>query len=54
MLIQVTEELPALRDGPTTTGGFENIVDYLRKKSDGQWDLDRQLTNPKDRADITA
>lgn len=54
MLIQVTEELPALRDGPTTIGGFENIVDFLRKKSDGQWDLDRQLTNPKDRADITA
>lgn len=54
VLIWVAEELPALRDGSTTLGGFENIVDYLRKRSDGQWDLDRQLSNPKDKADITA
>ena len=54
MLIQVSEELPALRDGSTTIGGFENIVAYLRKRSVGQWDLDRQFSSPKDRADITA
>lgn len=37
-----------------TIGGFENIVDYLRKRLDGQWDLDRQLSVPTARADITA
>lgn len=55
MLMKVTEELPILRDGPTTTiGGFENIVHYLRKRSDGQWDLDQQYSSQKDKADITA
>lgn len=52
MLTRAIEELPALRDGSTTIGGFENIVDHLRTRSDGQWDID--LSNPKDRADITA
>ena len=54
MLIKVIGELPVLRDGSTTIGGFENIVEYLREKSDGQWDLNRQFSNPKNRADITA
>ncbi|KAF6234794.1 hypothetical protein HO173_007014 [Letharia columbiana] len=49
-----TKELPVLQDGSATIGGFENIVDYLRKRSDGDWDIDRQFSNPKDRADVTA
>ncbi|KAL6716719.1 hypothetical protein ACLMJK_006287 [Lecanora helva] len=49
-----TKELPALRDGEVTVGGFENIIDYLRQKSNGKWDLDSHFTNPQDRADITA
>lgn len=54
MLIRATEELPVLRDGSTSIGGFENIVQHLSKKSDGRWDLDQQLPDPEDRADITA
>lgn len=49
-----SEEFPALLDGTTTIGGFQNIVDYLRHRSDGQWDLDAQFHESKDRADITA
>ena len=47
-------ELPLLRDDAIAIGGFENIVHHLRKRSNGQWDLDRHFTNQKDRADITA
>lgn len=54
VLRQLTEELPVLQDGSASIGGFENIVDYLRKRSDGDWDIDRQFSNPKDRADVTA
>lgn len=52
--MKVIEELPFLRHGSTTIGGFENIVHYLRQRSDGQWDLDRQFSSQKDEADITA
>ena len=48
------EELPVLRDGSTSNGGFENIVNHLGKKSNGQWDLDRHFSNQQDKADITA
>ncbi|CAF9912633.1 MAG: hypothetical protein ALECFALPRED_008230 [Alectoria fallacina] len=54
LTLSPTKELPALHDQSIAIGGFENIVDYLRKRSDGQWDLDRQLSAPKGRADITA
>lgn len=48
------EEFPALHDASTTIGSFQNIIDYLRQKSDGQWNLDAQFDDRKDRADITA
>lgn len=54
MLMKMIEELPVLRNGSTTIGGFENIVHYLRKRSDGQWDLNRRFSSQKDKADITA
>ena len=54
MLIDDIGELPVLQDGATYIGGYENIIHYLRKKSNGQWDLDRHLSNSKDRADVTA
>ena len=50
----MTEELPVIRDDPIAIGGFENIVHYLRERSNGRWDLDRRFANQKDRADITA
>ena len=54
VLTSAIEELPVLRDRSKTIGGFENIIHYLRERSDGQWDLDQHLSNQKDRADITA
>ncbi|OAL38454.1 hypothetical protein AYO20_02103 [Fonsecaea nubica] len=37
-------ELPALRDGETWVAGFANIVDYLRNISNGEQDLDKDLS----------
>jgi len=37
-------ELPALRDGNAWVAGFGNIVEYLRDTSNGDHDLDRDLT----------
>ncbi|KAI9715271.1 MAG: hypothetical protein M1812_006082 [Candelaria pacifica] len=48
-----TDELPALRDGSTWVGGFGNIVQYLKRYSDGKWDLDAEL-DPEQRADCIA
>ena len=50
----LSEELPVLRHGSINIGGFENIVHYLCKQFEGNWDLDGQFSDPKDRADITA
>ncbi|KAK3177934.1 hypothetical protein OEA41_000066 [Lepraria neglecta] len=52
--ISPKRDLPALRDGTTTIGGFQNIIDYLHQKSNGQWHLDGHFTDSKDQADITA
>ncbi|KAK4693353.1 sorting and assembly machinery component 37, partial [Lecanoromycetidae sp. Uapishka_2] len=49
-----TKEYPSLVDGTTTIGGFQNIIDYLHQKSNGQWNLNTQFNKPKARADITA
>ena len=49
-----TEDLPAIKDGTTTIGGFQNIIDYLNTKSNGQWHLDDQFSDARDQADITA
>ncbi|KAL2038264.1 hypothetical protein N7G274_008913 [Stereocaulon virgatum] len=49
-----TRDLPAIKDGTTTIGGFQNIVDYLDTKSNGQWHLDNQFSDSTDQADITA
>jgi hypothetical protein len=46
-------ELPAVRDGPTLVGGFDNIVAYLGERSNGQWHLDAALT-PLQKADCAA
>ena len=46
-------ELPVLRDGATTVGGFQNIIGYLHTVSDGQWNLDAAL-DPQQKADCTA
>ena len=46
-------ELPALRDGSVTVGGYQSIVEYLREKSDGKWDLDSTL-DTQQKADSTA
>ncbi|KIW17808.1 hypothetical protein PV08_05003 [Exophiala spinifera] len=46
-------ELPALKDEETWVAGFGNIVSYLRDVSDGQWDLDRRLSDTQ-RADCAA
>lgn len=37
-------ELPALKNGATWISKFRNIVDYLRQYSNGDWDLDGDLT----------
>ncbi|KAJ5552244.1 hypothetical protein N7494_001622 [Penicillium frequentans] len=48
-----TGELPALQNGSVWVSRFRNIVDYLRKYSNGEWDLDRDLTDAG-QADNTA
>ncbi|KAF8428314.1 outer mitochondrial membrane transport complex protein-domain-containing protein [Tirmania nivea] len=43
-LLSPTRTLPALRDEHVWIGGgFNGVVEYLRKKSDGKWDLDIDL-----------
>ncbi|KAL3465471.1 Tom37 C-terminal domain-containing protein [Aspergillus heterothallicus] len=42
--ISPTQELPALKNGSTWVSRFRNIVDYLRQYSNGEWDLDRDLS----------
>lgn len=37
------DELPAVKCGSIWTSRFRNIVDYLRKYSAGEWDLDKDL-----------
>ncbi|PLN81101.1 Tom37 C-terminal domain-domain-containing protein [Aspergillus taichungensis] len=51
--VSPTNELPALKNGPTWVSQFRNIVDYLRQYSDGAWDLDSNL-NALETADNTA
>ncbi|KAJ5903101.1 hypothetical protein N7504_005484 [Penicillium tannophilum] len=51
--VSPTGELPALQNGSVWVSRFRNIVDYLRKYSNGEWDLDRDLTD-SDQADNTA
>ncbi|KAJ5628908.1 Mitochondrial outer membrane transport complexTom37/metaxin [Penicillium lividum] len=51
--VSPTGELPALRDGSVWVSRFRNIVDYLRKCSNGDWNLDRDLSE-SDKADNTA
>ncbi|KAJ5724179.1 hypothetical protein N7488_002214, partial [Penicillium malachiteum] len=51
--VSPTGELPALQNGPIWVSRFRNIVDYIRKYSNGEWDLDRDL-DESDRADNTA
>ncbi|KAF8452963.1 outer mitochondrial membrane transport complex protein-domain-containing protein, partial [Terfezia claveryi] len=43
-LLSPTRTLPALRDEHVWIGGgFNGVVEYLRKKSEGEWDLDMDL-----------
>ncbi|KAH8693763.1 Tom37 C-terminal domain-containing protein [Talaromyces proteolyticus] len=42
--VSPNNELPALKDGATWVSKFRNIVDYLRKISDGAWALNSQWT----------
>ncbi|OOF96069.1 hypothetical protein ASPCADRAFT_207423 [Aspergillus carbonarius ITEM 5010] len=42
--VSPTCELPALKDGKTWVSRFRNIVDYLRQYSNGDWDLDQNLS----------
>ncbi|KAJ5703409.1 hypothetical protein N7493_011798 [Penicillium malachiteum] len=51
--VSPTGELPALQNGSIWVSRFRNIVDYIRKYSNGEWDLDRDL-DESDRADNTA
>ena len=46
-------ELPALKDGEIWIGGFHNIVAYLRDRSAGQYDRDKDLSQTQ-LADRTA
>lgn len=46
-------QLPALRDGMTWATGFRGIVEYLRKWSGGQFDLDALLSDTE-KAECTA
>lgn len=46
-------QLPALRDGMSWATGFRGIVEYLRKKSEGQVDLDSLLSDTE-KAECTA
>jgi sorting and assembly machinery component 37 len=47
------DELPALQSGTIWISRFRNIVDYLRKYSAGEWDLERGLSKQQ-RADSVA
>ncbi|KAL2864159.1 glutathione S-transferase family protein [Aspergillus lucknowensis] len=42
--ISPTQELPALKNGSIWVSRFRNIADYLRQYSNGEWDLDGDLT----------
>ncbi|RAK97803.1 mitochondrial import receptor subunit [Aspergillus ibericus CBS 121593] len=42
--VSPTCELPALKNDSTWVSRFRNIVDYLRQYSNGEWDLDQNLT----------
>lgn len=52
-LVLFLGQLPALRDGMTWATGFRGIVEYLRKKSEGQVDLDALLSDTE-KAETTA
>ena len=45
--------LPAIRDGCRWVDGFHSIVAYLRRVSEGKWDLDGRLSREQ-RADKAA
>ncbi|CAI7618704.1 unnamed protein product [Penicillium manginii] len=51
--VSPTGELPALQNGAVWVSRFRSIVDYLRKHSNGAWDLDKQLDETS-RADNVA
>ncbi|PYI05815.1 mitochondrial import receptor subunit [Aspergillus sclerotiicarbonarius CBS 121057] len=42
--VSPTHELPALKNDSTWVSRFRNIVDYLRQYSNGDWDLDQNLS----------
>ncbi|PWY91181.1 putative mitochondrial import receptor subunit [Aspergillus heteromorphus CBS 117.55] len=42
--VSPTNELPALKNGSTWVSRFRNIADYLRQYSNGEWDLDQNLS----------
>ncbi|PYH92478.1 mitochondrial import receptor subunit [Aspergillus ellipticus CBS 707.79] len=42
--VSPTNELPALKNGSTWVSRFRNITDYLRQYSNGEWDLDQNLS----------
>jgi sorting and assembly machinery component 37 len=47
------DELPALKSGTLWVSRYHNIIDYLRKYSVGEWDLDRDLRKQQ-KADVIA
>ena len=47
------DELPTLKSGTIWVSRYRNIVDYLRKYSAGEWDLERGLSKQQ-RADSIA
>lgn len=47
------DELPALKSGSRWISSYQNIVDYLRQYSGGEWDLDAGLSG-MDKADCVA
>ena len=53
LTFHVLEELPAVKNGSLWVSRFRNIVDYLRKYSDGQWHLDADLESQQ-KADCLA
>lgn len=50
---RVTEDFPALRNGPTWVAGFKPIVQYLQKHSACEHNPDEHQTE-RERADTTA
>ncbi|KAF3933480.1 Metaxin-1 [Dactylella cylindrospora] len=48
-----TGSLPALKDGTTWIGGFDNIISYVNAKSSGQSDIDKSLSDAQ-KAQVTA